>query len=57
MGKHNVTMTINGESVSAEVDSRLLLVHFIRENLDSTKHEMDLIKSKYPFLGMCISLF
>ena len=36
MGKHNVTMTINGESVSAEVDSRLLLVHFIRENLDMT---------------------
>jgi aerobic-type carbon monoxide dehydrogenase small subunit (CoxS/CutS family) len=36
MGKHNITMTINGESVSAEVDSRLLLVHFIRENLDLT---------------------
>lgn len=36
MGKHNITMTINGESVTAEVDSRLLLVHFIRENLDLT---------------------
>jgi len=36
MGKHNISMTINGESVSAEVDSRLLLVHFIRENLSLT---------------------
>ena len=36
MSKHTVTMTINGESVTAEVDSRLLLVHFIRENLDMT---------------------
>ena len=36
MGKHNITMTINGESVTAEVESRLLLVHFIRENLDLT---------------------
>lgn len=36
MGKHNITLTINGESVTAEVDSRLLLVHFIRENLDLT---------------------
>src|SRR6056297_2090039 len=36
MAKHNVTMTINGKSVTAEVDSRLLLVHFIRENLDMT---------------------
>ena len=36
MAKHNITMTINGQSVSAEVDSRLLLVHFIRENLSLT---------------------
>ena len=36
MAKHKVTMTINGKSVTAEVDSRLLLVHFIRENLDMT---------------------
>lgn len=36
MAKHKVTMTINGESVTAEIDSRLLLVHFIRENLDMT---------------------
>ena len=34
--KHKITLTINGESVTAEVDSRLLLVHFIRENLDLT---------------------
>ena len=32
--KHKITLKINGESVTAEVDSRLLLVHFIRENLD-----------------------
>lgn len=36
MAKHNISMTINGQEVSAEVDSRLLLVHFIRENLDMT---------------------
>ena len=34
--KHKITLKINGESVTAEVDSRLLLVHFIRENLDMT---------------------
>ncbi|MEL6918312.1 MAG: 2Fe-2S iron-sulfur cluster-binding protein, partial [Bacteroidota bacterium] len=34
--KHEITVTINGESITAEVDSRLLLVHFIRENLDLT---------------------
>jgi carbon-monoxide dehydrogenase small subunit len=33
MSKHTVTVTINGQAQSAEVDSRLLLVHFIRENL------------------------
>ena len=34
--KHKITLTINGENVTSEVDSRLLLVHFIRENLDLT---------------------
>jgi carbon-monoxide dehydrogenase small subunit len=29
----NVSMTVNGESVSREIEPRLLLVHFIRETL------------------------
>ena len=28
-----VTMTVNGDEVTAEIEPRLLLVHFIRENL------------------------
>ena len=32
----NVTMTVNGEQVSQEIEPRLLLVHFIRENLNLT---------------------
>jgi aerobic carbon-monoxide dehydrogenase small subunit len=31
-----VTMTVNGESVTRDVEPRLLLVHFIRETLDLT---------------------
>lgn len=31
MAKHTVAMTINGKHIEAEVDSRLLLVHFLRE--------------------------
>ncbi|MEL6721087.1 MAG: (2Fe-2S)-binding protein [Bacteroidota bacterium] len=31
-----ITVTINGEQHSAEVEPRLLLVHFIRENLSMT---------------------
>ncbi|MDJ0753404.1 MAG: (2Fe-2S)-binding protein [Ardenticatenaceae bacterium] len=36
MSKHSITISVNGTDHSAEVDSRLLLVHFIRENLDLT---------------------
>lgn len=36
MSKHTITMTVNGEQHKAEVESRLLLVHFIRENLSLT---------------------
>ena len=32
----NVSMTMNGERVSADVEPRMLLVHFIRETLDLT---------------------
>jgi carbon-monoxide dehydrogenase small subunit len=32
----NVTLRVNGQQHSAEVEARLLLVHFIRENLDLT---------------------
>jgi carbon-monoxide dehydrogenase small subunit len=31
MGKHQITIEVNGEERSAEVESRLLLVHFLRE--------------------------
>ena len=36
MSKHTVTIEINGSSFTHEVDSRLLLVHFLRENLQMT---------------------
>ena len=36
MSKHPVTIEINGSSFTREVDSRLLLVHFLRENLQMT---------------------
>ena len=36
MSKHTVTIEINGSSFTREVDSRLLLVHFRRENLQMT---------------------
>ena len=32
MARHSITVTINGAPRTAEVDSRLLLVHLIREN-------------------------
>lgn len=34
--KHTITLTINGNPVTEEVDSRMLLVHFIREQLSLT---------------------
>jgi carbon-monoxide dehydrogenase small subunit len=36
MSKHTITMAVNGQEQSGEVESRLLLVHFIRENLSLT---------------------
>ena len=36
MSRHTITMTVNGEEVTREVDSRTLLVHFIREDMDLT---------------------
>ena len=36
MSKHTVTIEINGSRITREVDSRLLLVHFLRENLQMT---------------------
>ncbi|UCC25627.1 MAG: (2Fe-2S)-binding protein [Gemmatimonadales bacterium] len=36
MSKHNITVTVNGEAVTKEVDGRTLLVHFIREELALT---------------------
>ena len=36
MAKHKISITVNGAACEAEVESRLLLVHFIRENLRLT---------------------
>ena len=36
MAKHNVRVTVNGAPREAEVESRLLLVHLLRENLRLT---------------------
>jgi aerobic carbon-monoxide dehydrogenase small subunit len=36
MSKHTITVTVNGQTHSHEVESRLLLVHFVREVLNLT---------------------
>ena len=36
MSRHQISLTVNGEKVTREVDARTLLVHFIREHLDLT---------------------
>jgi carbon-monoxide dehydrogenase small subunit len=36
MNHYSITVTVNGQECSAEVEPRLLLVHFIRENLNLT---------------------
>ena len=36
MSKHTISVTVNGEEMTREVDARTLLVHFIRENLSLT---------------------
>jgi carbon-monoxide dehydrogenase small subunit len=36
MARHQIEVTVNGEAKSAEVDSRLLLVHLLREELSLT---------------------
>ena len=36
MSKHTITVTVNGEEHTREVDARLLLVHFLREELSLT---------------------
>ncbi len=36
MSRHTINLTVNGEAVSREVESRTLLVHLIREDLDLT---------------------
>ncbi len=38
----NVSLTVNGEQVSHDVEPRQLLVHFIRETLDLTGHALGL---------------
>jgi len=36
MSKHTITITVNGETYTEEVEPRMLLVHFIREKLSLT---------------------
>jgi carbon-monoxide dehydrogenase small subunit len=36
MSTHKITVTVNGEAHTAEVEARLLLVHFLRETLGLT---------------------
>jgi len=36
MSNHHISVTINGQTHQADVESRLLLVHFLRENLNMT---------------------
>ena len=36
MSNHHINVTINGKAYEADVESRLLLVHFLRENLSMT---------------------
>ena len=36
MARHRINLTVNGTAHEAEVESRLLLVHFLRENLRLT---------------------
>jgi carbon-monoxide dehydrogenase small subunit len=36
MSRHHISVTANGEKREADVDSRMLLVHFIRETLGLT---------------------
>lgn len=36
MSTHQISVTINGKAHKADVESRLLLVHFLRENLNMT---------------------
>ena len=36
MSKHSISVTVNGESRTQEVEARMLLVHFLRENLSLT---------------------
>jgi carbon-monoxide dehydrogenase small subunit len=36
MSRHSITVNVNGEATTREVDARTLLVHFLREDLDLT---------------------
>ncbi len=36
MSRHKISLTVNGETVEREVESRTLLVHFIREQMELT---------------------
>ena len=38
----NVAMTVNGEQVTADVEPRLLLVHFLRDDAGPDGHALGL---------------
>ena len=37
-----VTMTVNGDEVTREIEPRLLLVHFLRDDLRPDRHPLGL---------------
>ena len=53
MSKHNITIEINGESVTREVDSRKLLIHFLRDDLALTGTHIGCDTSS---CGACINI-
>ena len=53
MAKIPIKMTVNGQSRSAEVDPRLLLVHYLRENLGLTGTKIGCDTSQ---CGACVVL-
>lgn len=54
MSQHHVQVTINGKAYEADVEARLLLVHFLRENLNMTGTH---IGCDTTSCGVCTVLF
>lgn len=54
MSQHHVQVTINGKAYEADIEARLLLVHFLRENLNMTGTH---IGCDTTSCGVCTVLF